>query len=397
MEAAFQAVALVPAAGEGRRMGPGKTKVWRYINGEPILVATIKSLKRAPELSAVFLIVPPGEVNSYKSLLAEYELIVEGWIEGGVKRQDSVRNGVYMLKDWGGWVVPIERRLVAIHDAARPLIDPELVGTVCHMASECGAAGLGVPVKDTIKKISPTGEILETPPRDQLWAIQTPQVFQLPLILEAHKSAYRDGIIGTDDCMLVERMGRTVRIVEGSYRNVKITTPEDIQVAEALRGGGQEYLVGQGYDVHCLVQERRLIIGGETIEYELGLLGHSDADVLIHAVMDALLGAAGLGDIGRLFPDNDPAFKDVDSRDLLKEVAWRIRGVGYKVVNIDATIIAQQPKMAPYIPNMQRNIAEDLGLRLERVNIKATTTESLGFTGRGEGIAAQAVAGLARW
>ena len=396
MGATFQAVALVPAAGEGRRMGPGKTKVWRIINGEPVLVATVKSLRRASELAAVFIIVPPGEVDSYRALLEEYGLVVDGWIEGGVERQDSVRNGLYMLKDWEGWVVPIERRLVAIHDAARPLIEPEFVSAVCHMASEWGAAGIGVPAKDTIKKLSPTGEILETLPRDQLWAIQTPQVFQLPLILEAHKSAFRDGIIGTDDCMLVERMGRTVRIVEGSYRNVKITTPEDIKVAEALRGDEPEYLVGLGYDVHCLVHNRRLIIGGEEIEYELGLLGHSDADVLIHAIMDALLGAAGLGDIGGLFPDSDSSFKDADSRDLLKEVAKRISVMGYRIVNIDATIIAQRPKMAPHIPNMRRNIAEDLGIHKERVNIKATTTEGLGFTGRGEGIASQAIAGLIR-
>lgn len=392
MDKQFQAVALVPAAGEGRRMGSGATKVLRRLGNEPVLATAVKALQSAETIEAVFVITPPGEGMNYQKQLAEADVVVQGVIDGGTERQYSVYNGLKAVETWPGWRVPSEKRLVAIHDAARPLVNPEAVDKAVYNAVLYGAVGMGVPVKDTIKRVDSEGGILETPPREALWAIQTPQIFRLPLILRAHEVAAKEDFLGTDDCMLVERLGETVHVFEGDYRNLKVTTPEDMLIAEALRGSMMDYRIGQGFDVHRLVPERRLIIGGVEIDYERGLLGHSDADVLIHAIMDALLGAAGLGDIGQIFPDTDVRFKDADSRSLLREVVRRIREAGGSVVNVDATIIAQRPKMAPHIPLMRKQIAEDIDVSVDRVSIKATTTEELGFTGRGEGIGAQAVA-----
>lgn len=388
----FQAVALVPAAGEGRRMGPGTAKVFREIHGEPVLIHTLRALGNVPEIDGICLVAPAGEEDIFRQLLARFGLSADLIVAGGTERQNSVANGLNALSAWVGWHVSPEERLVAIHDAARPLIEPETIGKAVRMAAECGAVGVGVRVKDTIKQTTREGVITGTPDRSNTWAIQTPQIFRLPLVLDAHRAAESEGFIGTDDCVLVERTGYPVRIIEGDYRNIKITTPEDIAVAETLSGVKPSYRVGQGFDVHQLVPDRKLILGGVAIDYERGLLGHSDADVLIHAVMDALLGAVGLGDIGQHFPDTDPRYKGADSRKLLVEVGKKVAAEGYRVVNVDATIIAQRPKVAGYVPQMRRNMAEDLGINAEDVNVKATTTEGLGFTGRGEGIAAMAVA-----
>ncbi len=395
MTGELQGVALVAAAGEGRRMGPGAAKVLRLIHGEPVLVATIRALQAVPEVEAVFLVIPPGEEENFRVLLARYGLAVAGLIAGGSERQYSVFNGLRAIATWPGWRVAPEQRLVAIHDGARPLVAAEHVSQAFRWAQKYGAVGVGVPVKDTIKVASHDGFITETPPRERLWAIQTPQVFRLPLILAAHEAAAAEGFLGTDDCSLLERMNVPVRLLEGSYRNLKITTPEDLVMAEALLAGGErEMRIGQGFDVHRLTPERPLILGGVAIPYGLGLLGHSDADVLVHAIMDALLGAAGLGDIGGMFPDTDPAYKGANSLLLLAQVVVELRKAGYRVGNVDATVIAQRPKLAPYIQQMRANLAEVLGIPPEAVNVKATTTERLGFTGRGEGMAAQAVAVL---
>jgi 2-C-methyl-D-erythritol 4-phosphate cytidylyltransferase/2-C-methyl-D-erythritol 2,4-cyclodiphosphate synthase len=388
----FQTMAIVPAAGEGRRMGPGTAKVWRSIGSVPVLALTLRALRQAPSIEAICLVVPPGEEERFWRLLHEHGLTVELIVAGGAERQESVYNGLKAAKDWPGWRVGPDCRLVAIHDAARPLIAAATIERAVAAAAEYGAVGVGVRVKDTIKEVAPEGEIVGTPPRERLWAIQTPQVFRLPLILAAHQAAVDAGFLGTDDCVIAERAGYTVRMVNGDYQNIKITTPEDIAVAEAFMGQKHSIRTGQGFDVHRLVPDRKLILGGVEIDYTLGLLGHSDADVLIHAVMDALLGAAGLGDIGIHFPDTDERYKGADSRRLLAEVARKVAAAGYRILNIDATIIAQRPKVAAFIPQMRQKIAADLGIAAETVNVKATTTEGLGFTGRGEGIAAMAVA-----
>ena len=228
--------------------------------------------------------------------------------------------------------------------------------------------------------------VLDTPDRATLYAVQTPQCFRRALYTQALAAVTGEkASLVTDDCSLFELAGLPVRLTEGDYANYKITTKEDLQKEKTMR-------IGHGYDVHRLVEDRKLIMGGVEIPYEKGLLGHSDADVLLHAVMDAVLGAAALGDIGQHFPDNDPAYKGADSLALTREVARIIAEHGYKVGNIDATILCQRPKLAPHIPAMRRNIADAFGLPVDAVSVKATTEEHLGFTGEGLGIAAHAVA-----
>lgn len=225
--------------------------------------------------------------------------------------------------------------------------------------------------------------------RSELFAVQTPQVFQVDLIKAALVKALEDGAALTDDCGAVERLGIGVSLTQGDYCNLKITTPEDLAVAEALFClEGAAVRIGHGYDVHRLVEGRRLILGGVEVPFDKGLLGHSDADVLTHAVMDALLGACALGDIGHLFPDSDPAYAGADSLRLLDEVVSRLRQRGYRVGNVDATVLAQAPKLAPYLEQMRRNLARRLQVPMDAVSVKATTEEGLGFTGTGDGIAA---------
>jgi 2-C-methyl-D-erythritol 4-phosphate cytidylyltransferase/2-C-methyl-D-erythritol 2,4-cyclodiphosphate synthase len=297
-------------------------------------------------------------------------------VQGGATRADSVRNGLAAATG----------ELVAIHDAARPFVSESVITAALTAAAETGAAAPAVPVKDTVKVADSSGRVLDTPDRATLYAVQTPQCFRRALYTRALAAVTGEKArLVTDDCSLFELAGLPVRLTEGDYANYKITTKEDLQKEKTMR-------IGHGYDVHRLVEDRKLIMGGVEIPYEKGLLGHSDADVLLHAVMDAVLGAAALGDIGQHFPDNDPAYKGADSLALTREVARIIAEHGYKVGNIDATILCQRPKLAPHIPAMRRNIADAFGLPVDAVSVKATTEEHLGFTGEGLGIAAHAVA-----
>ena len=297
-------------------------------------------------------------------------------MQGGATRADSVRNGLAAATG----------ELVAIHDAARPFISAEVIAAALTAAAASGAAAPAVPVKDTIKIADKSGRVVETPDRAALYAVQTPQCFQRTLYLQALDAVTGEkASLVTDDCSLFELAGLPVTLTAGDYANYKITTKEDLQKEKTMR-------IGHGYDVHRLVEDRKLILGGVEVPYEKGLLGHSDADVLLHAVMDAVLGAAALGDIGQHFPDTDPAYKGADSLALTREVAKIIAQHGYKVGNIDATILCQRPKLAPHIPAMRQNIADAFGLPLDAVSVKVTTEEHLGFTGEGLGIAAHAVA-----
>ena len=255
-----------------------------------------------------------------------------------------------------------------------------------------------VALKDTVKRVDDGGVVVDTPPRDRLRAVQTPQTFEAGLIRRAH-AAYALGERATDDAALAERMGIAVRLTEGDVENIKLTTPEDLLLAREVilkREGKKEekpmMRIGHGYDVHRLVEDRKLILCGVEIPYTLGLLGHSDADVALHALMDALLGAAALGDIGRHFPDTDPAYKGADSGRLLDHVVALLEEKGYTVGNVDVTIICQRPKLKDYIEQMRENVARHLKVDVDCVNIKATTTEKLGFEGEGLGISSHAVA-----
>ena len=304
-------------------------------------------------------------------------------VPGGRERQESVLNGVTALDPETGYLL--------IHDGARPFVTLDMIDGVCRDALDCGAATAAVPSKDTCKLSDGQGFVESTPPRERLWAVQTPQAFQRELYQRALSLAREAGQSYTDDCQLVEAAGCRVKLTQGDYRNLKLTTPEDRLAARAYTKGERTMRVGYGYDVHRLVEGRKLILAGVEIPFEKGLLGHSDADVVAHAVADALLGAAALGDIGHLFPDTDPQYQGADSLALLGEVCRVLGEKGFSLGNLDVTLMAQRPKIAPYILEMRENLGRACGLPVERVSVKATTEEGLGFTGSGEGMSAAAV------
>ncbi len=275
--------------------------------------------------------------------------------------------------------------LVMIHDGARPLVSREEIMASIDDAAEYGSSVVCTPLKDTVRQTD--GEKSFCPPRERLFTVRTPQTFETGLYRKMLERA-EPGI--TDDSQLMDRLGLAPHITAGKYTNIKLTTREDLGLAREILGGSN-MRIGHGYDVHRLVEGRRLILGGVDIPHDKGLLGHSDADVLVHAIMDSLLGAAALGDIGKLFPDSDPKYSGADSLRLLKEVMKRLREAGYEPENVDATVLAQAPKLAGYIPKMRENIAKAMGVDVESVSVKATTEEGLGFTGEKQGIAAHAV------
>ena len=352
------------------------------LGGETVLHRSIRAFAQCPQVTEIVLVA--GKNREFVAQQAADCPKPVQIVAGGATRAESAKNGV----------LAAHGELVAVHDAARPFVSASVITAALEAAARCGAAAPAVPVKDTIKTaargdgktVPPDCAVCATPDRSTLYAVQTPQCFDRAAYLAALEELDETRArLVTDDCSLFELAGLPVRLTEGDYANYKITTREDLQKEKTMR-------IGHGYDVHRLVEDRKLIMGGVEIPYEKGLLGHSDADVLLHAVMDAVLGAAALGDIGQHFPDNDPAYKGADSLALTREVARIIAEHGYKVGNIDATILCQRPKLAPHIPAMRRNIADAFGLPVDAVSVKATTEEHLGFTGEGLGIAAHAVA-----
>lgn len=365
--------AIIVAAGSSRRMGFDKLS-YRLPDGRTVLETSCALFAAHPAVDELVL-VAGGNRPQCEAIAAACPKPCTV-VQGGATRADSVRSGLAAAKG----------QLVAIHDAARPFASAEIITAALQAAAESGAAAPAVPVKDTIKVADKDGKVVATPDRATLYAVQTPQCFDRALYLQALEAVSGEkASLVTDDCSLFELAGLPVTLTAGDYANLKITTKEDLQKEKTMR-------IGHGYDVHRLVEDRKLILGGVEVPYEKGLLGHSDADVLLHAVMDAVLGAAALGDIGQHFPDTDPAYKGADSLALTREVAKIIAAHGYKVGNIDATILCQRPKLAPHIPAMRQNIADAFGLPLDAVSVKATTEEHLGFTGEGLGIAAHAVA-----
>ncbi len=377
--------AIVLAAGMGRRMEADRPKQFLDLAGQPILVHTLAAFQKAPSIDRIVVV---GSEDALVDVcdLADPFSKTESVVPGGAERQDSVREGLR--------AVPRGADLVAVHDGARPLVLVDEIEATVTAAREIGAAVIGQPVSDTIKR-GREGKAIETLDRSELWAVQTPQVFKADVLREAHAAADRDGFLGTDDTALAERVGQTVALVEGSSDNIKVTRPGDVERAGDIlkrRAGGQVQRIGMGYDVHRLVAGRRLTLGGVDMPFELGLEGHSDADVLSHVVIDAVLGAARLGDIGRLFPDTDLAFKDISSLILLERTASVLEKSDMRIGNVDATVMAQRPRLAPHIPEMEANIARSLGVAVSQISVKATTTERLGFVGEEKGMAAQAIA-----
>lgn len=381
--------AVLVAAGSSTRMGFDKLRA--DLGGETVLRRSIRAFDSCPLVSELILVAGKNRAQlEQEARLCSKPVQV---VDGGATRAESAKNGVLAANG----------ELVAIHDAARPFVSQTVIQAVLLAAAQQGAAAPAVPVKDTVKQaLAGDGRILPpdcmvqaTPDRSTLYAVQTPQCFERAAYLEALASLDPEKArLVTDDCSLFELTGRPVQLTQGDYANIKITTREDLPRPEAK--GECKMRIGHGYDVHRLVEGRKLILGGVEVPFEKGLDGHSDADVLTHAVMDAVLGGAALGDIGRHFPDTDPAYAGADSLELARHVARILAQAGWKVANLDATLLCQRPKLAPYIPAMRENLAQALGLEVEAVSVKATTEEHLGFTGQGLGIAAHAVALLER-
>lgn len=372
--------ALIMAAGMGARMGADRNKVLLPLAGVPVLVRTVQAF--AGQVDGIAVVTRQQDREEVQALLPALQVIA-----GGDTRQASVLAGLCAL--------PQEVEHVLVHDAARPFVDAHTIARCVASVKAHGSAVASVAAKDTIKRVDAEGLVVETPPREALRQAQTPQAFRRAELLQVIEALEQKGITATDDAGAMEAAGHPVRMVEGSYRNIKLTTPEDLAFAEHMLAGGQAR-VGQGYDVHQLVEGRKLILCGVEVPYEKGLLGHSDADVATHALMDAMLGALALGDIGRHFPDTDARYKGIPSIALLEHVVGLLADRGYGVSNADITIVAQRPKLSPYITEMAACIARVLGIAGSQVNVKATTSESLGFEGEGLGISSHAVVLLGR-
>ncbi len=375
--------AIVVAAGAGTRLSGPTPKPFLPLGGQSVLERTVAVFQRSAVIDKIVVVVAEHLVAEARSRFAGKVAAV---VAGGKARQNSVAAGLGVLPD-ADWVV--------VHDGVRPFVSEALVAQVLEAARLHGAATAGLPMSDTVKQVE-SGRVQRTVERSLLWTVQTPQAFRAGLLREAHARAQGAGP-ATDDAELVERLGGEVVVVPGDAANLKITTPQDLELARlrvaAVDAAGEARTrVGIGYDVHRLVPDRRLVLGGVTIPYARGLDGHSDADVVAHAIMDALLGAAGAGDIGHAFPPGDPAYLGADSLRLLENVAGRIRARGWAPENVDVVVIAEEPLLAPHIEEMRVRLATALGITPARVSVKATTGEGLGALGRSEGIAAHAVA-----
>jgi 2-C-methyl-D-erythritol 4-phosphate cytidylyltransferase/2-C-methyl-D-erythritol 2,4-cyclodiphosphate synthase len=386
----MKTIAIIPAGGAGTRLKSHVAKQFLLLDGLPILVHTLKVFQESKEIDDIIVAVPPDELVSMRQdLIEKYGLTkVSMTVAGGNQRQDSVGNCLAAITG--------ECDLVVIHDAVRPFVTEELIRQVVDAARVTGAASAGVKAKDTIKETTEDNNVWATLPRHNLWLTQTPQAFKFELLKEAYSAACNEKYYGTDDASLIERIGKQVKMVEGFYANIKITTREDMMMADVLMKKGNKISTrsGLGYDSHRFAADRKLILGGVEIPFEKGLQGHSDADALIHAICDALLGAAGAGDIGRHFPDNDPQYKNISSMILLERVKKLIEAKGFSINNIDATVVMEMPKLAPYAGEMVSNIASALNIARTAVNIKAKTNEGMGFAGRNEGIAVFAIAAV---
>lgn len=376
-------LALVVAAGRGHRLGGGTPKQYLPLAGLPLLRHSLAAFLSHPRIDAVAAVIAADDRALYESAAAGLGLLPP--ITGGATRQDSVRNGLEALAAGN----PAR---VLIHDAARPFVDSAIIDRVLDALDRTPAAIAAVPVADTLKRAE-NERIAATVERRDLWRAQTPQGFRFPAILEAHRAAARGEEL-TDDAMVAERAGMAVTLVMGSEDNFKVTTAEDLKRAERFTAALGEIRTGSGFDAHRFAEGNRLWLCGIEIPFEKTLSGHSDADVGLHAATDALLGTIGAGDIGAHFPPSDPKWRGAASHRFLRHAADLVAHAGGSVVNLDITLICEQPRIGPHREAMVARVAEILGIPASRVSVKATTTEGMGFTGRGEGIAAQAVAAV---
>jgi len=378
-------VAIVVAAGRGTRMGDGDAlpKQFRDLGGEVVIGRALRPFLDHPAVDAVLPVLHAEDTALFAERVGGHAKLLAP-IAGGATRQDSVRHGLEALQR-------LSPARVLIHDGVRPFVTAGLIDAVLAMLDEAEAAIPACPVTDTIKLRGPGGRIERTLPRDALVAVQTPQGFRFAPVLEAHRSAFEAGETAlTDDAAVAERAGLRVVVAEGDPRNTKITTARDLAEAERRLRPERALVtrVGQGFDVHAFTEGDAVMLGGLAIPHSQGLAGHSDADVALHTLTDALLGALADGDIGQHFPPTDPAWKGAASDRFLRFAAERVRARGGVIDHLDLTIICEAPKIGPHAPAMRERIGAIVGIPTSRVAVKATTTERLGFPGRREGIAA---------
>ena len=398
--------AIIAAGGRGRRFGGGEPKQLLSIGGRSILERSVDAFASHPSVDTIVVALPQELVDDPPAYLRTAAKPVQ-IVTGGARRQDSVANAFA--------AAAAQSDVIVIHDAARPFASADLIARTIAAAAESGAAVAAVQSRDTVKRTDRASvvpgssrTVIETIPRETIYLAQTPQAFQRDVLRRALEIGARDGVDATDEAALVELAGLPVRLVDGEASNIKITTPEDLTLGEAIAAGqsvGSQLSsvtsrppavrtgrAGTGYDLHRLVAGRPLILGGVTIPSGRGALGHSDADVVCHAVTDAILGAAGLGDIGRHFPDTDPRWKDAHSIDLLTRVVALVTGEGFVIGNVDVTVILEAPKIRDHVDAMRASVAAALGIDAARVSIKGKTNEGVDAVGRGEAIAAHAIA-----
>ncbi|HSL93459.1 MAG TPA: 2-C-methyl-D-erythritol 2,4-cyclodiphosphate synthase [Bacillota bacterium] len=369
---------IVTAAGSSMRMGSTGDKLLQLHRGQPVVRWAVTAMLGI-DPAGVVIVAPPERVELYAGLLADLNVKV---VPGGASRSESVDRGLQSLPaGFSGYVL--------IHDGARPFASVALAEKVLAGSREYGACVPVVGSVDTVYRVSEDAAV-EVLPREQIAAAQTPQGFALVLLQEAYRSYFESGRAATDEGSMVLSCGHRVHVVPGERGNIKLTTPEDLKTLKRERS----WRMGTGYDSHQLIEGRHLILGGVHIPFSRGLLGHSDADVLVHAIMDALLGAVGLGDIGMHFPDSSDRYKGADSLHLLSEVRDMIVKAGGRIENVDATVVLEEPRVAPYKALMRQNIARALSIEIGQVSVKATTNEGMGHIGRGEGAACHAVASV---
>jgi 2-C-methyl-D-erythritol 4-phosphate cytidylyltransferase/2-C-methyl-D-erythritol 2,4-cyclodiphosphate synthase len=408
--------AIIVAAGRGVRFGGAGPKQLVMVAGRPILERTVRAFLEHPSVQEVVVSMPPELVGESPRYLQHSSKPLQ-IVAGGPRRQDSVANAFRVTSD--------RTDIVVIHDAVRPFVSADLITRTIAAAAETGAAVAAMAARDTVKRAEPARRqmrhdneesvsatpaelmVAQTLPRETIFLAQTPQAFRREVLRAALALAEREAVAATDEAALAERAGHAVRLVDGEAANIKITTPDDLVIAEAIAGSAAAprrgstvtppvvpaiARAGTGYDLHRLVPGRRLVLGGVTLPSERGAAGHSDADVVCHAVTDAILGAACCGDIGSHFPDSDPAWKDASSLDLLARAVTLVREGGLEVGNVDVTVILERPKIRDHIDAMRSAIATVIGIDAAQVSIKAKTNEGLDAIGRGEAVAAHAIA-----
>lgn len=392
MSASSPIAFLTVAGGRGSRAGDGLPKQYRALLGKPMLTRTLEALHAAAPQATLLVVIHADDLELYREAVAALApsaraRLLEPTI-GGARRQDSVRNGLEALAELSS-----APAIVLIHDAARPFAGSGLIERAVAAAQAHGSAVPGLPLADTVKQVDAEGVVTATPERASLRFVQTPQAFSFPLILEAHRLAAGREAELTDDGMVAEAAGHKVHVFAGDAANFKLTTAEDFLRAQTqLLGELSDIRTGQGYDVHAFGPGDRVWLGGVPVPYSQGLAGHSDADVLAHAITDALLGALADGDIGKHFPPSDPQWKGAASSIFLAYAAQRVRERGGIIAHVDATIVCEAPKIGPHRDAIRESLARIMEVDVGRVAVKATTTERLGFTGRQEGMAALALA-----